>query len=107
MLDYPVGIVLIAAPWIFGFNAASNEAAYLVPIVIGAVIILQSLITDYEPEAIRSCGALHLRARAGGSRRARRCAVAHGLRHSARCGVSLRGQRVHLRDGGLRLPLCR
>lgn len=48
MLDYPVGIVLIAAPWIFGFNDADNEAAYLVPIVIGALIILQSLITDYE-----------------------------------------------------------
>jgi hypothetical protein len=48
MLDYPVGIVLIAAPWIFGFNDADNSAAYVVPIVIGAVILLQSLITNYE-----------------------------------------------------------
>jgi hypothetical protein len=48
MLDYPVGIVLIAAPWIFGFSDADNEAAYLVPIIIGALIIAQSLITDYE-----------------------------------------------------------
>ena len=48
MLDYPVGIVLIAAPWIFGFSDADNSAAYLVPIIIGALIIAQSLITDYE-----------------------------------------------------------
>jgi hypothetical protein len=47
MLDYPVGIALIAAPWIFGFSDVGG-AAVTVPIVIGAAIILQSLITDYE-----------------------------------------------------------
>jgi hypothetical protein len=47
MLDYPVGIVLIAAPWIFGFNDVGG-AAVAVPIVIGALILLQSLVTDYE-----------------------------------------------------------
>lgn len=47
MLDYPVGIALIAAPWIFGFSDVGG-AAVAVPIVIGALIILQSLITDYE-----------------------------------------------------------
>ena len=47
MLDYPVGIVLIAAPWIFGFDDVGG-AAVAVPIVIGALILLQSLVTDYE-----------------------------------------------------------
>lgn len=47
MLDYPVGIALIAAPWIFGFSDVGG-AAVAVPIVIGALILLQSLITDYE-----------------------------------------------------------
>jgi hypothetical protein len=47
MLDYPVGIVLIAAPWIFGFSDVGG-AAVAVPIVVGALIILQSLITNYE-----------------------------------------------------------
>jgi hypothetical protein len=47
LLDYPVGIALIAAPWIFGFSDVGG-AAVSVPIVIGGLILLQSLITDYE-----------------------------------------------------------
>jgi SPW repeat len=47
MLDYPAGILLIAAPWIFGFSDVGG-AAVAVPIAVGALIILQSLITDYE-----------------------------------------------------------
>ena len=47
MLDYPVGIVLIAAPWIFGFSDVGG-AAVAVPMVVGGLILLQSLITDYE-----------------------------------------------------------
>jgi hypothetical protein len=47
MLDYPLGIVLIAAPWIFGFNDVGG-AAVAVPIVVGALAIIQSLITDWE-----------------------------------------------------------
>jgi hypothetical protein len=46
MLDYPAGVVLIAAPWIFGFSDVEKAAA--VPIIVGVVVILQSLITDYE-----------------------------------------------------------
>ncbi len=37
MLDYPAGIVLILAPWIFGFSDVG-----------GAAVILQSLMTNYE-----------------------------------------------------------
>jgi hypothetical protein len=47
MLDYPAGALLIAAPWIFGFSDVEDAAA--VPIVVGVVVLLQSLITDYEP----------------------------------------------------------
>jgi hypothetical protein len=47
MLDYPAGILLIAAPWIFGFSDVGG-AAQTIPIVLGIVILLQSLITDYE-----------------------------------------------------------
>jgi hypothetical protein len=47
MLDYPVGIVLIAAPWIFGFSDVGG-AAVAVPIVLGVLVIVQSLVTDYE-----------------------------------------------------------
>ncbi|WP_205511817.1 SPW repeat protein [Longitalea arenae] len=45
-LDYLMGILLIAAPWIFGF--AREGAETWVPVVIGAGVILYSLITDYE-----------------------------------------------------------
>lgn len=45
-LDYVVGAALIAAPWIFQFS--EHTAATVVPIVLGALIIAQSLVTDYE-----------------------------------------------------------
>jgi hypothetical protein len=47
MLDYPLGVVLIAAPWIFGFSDVGGAAVAL-PIIVGAIAILQSLITDWE-----------------------------------------------------------
>jgi hypothetical protein len=47
MLDYPAGLLLIAAPWIFGFSDVGG-AAVTIPIVLGVVVIVQSLLTDYE-----------------------------------------------------------
>jgi hypothetical protein len=46
MLDYAMGLLLIAAPWIFGF--ADGGALQWVPIILGAGAILYSLVTDYE-----------------------------------------------------------
>ncbi|HEY8381527.1 MAG TPA: SPW repeat protein [Microvirga sp.] len=46
MADYASGLLLIAAPWLFGF--ADGGAAQWVPVVIGAGILLMSLLTDYE-----------------------------------------------------------
>lgn len=45
-LDYLSGALLIASPWLFGF--ADGGYAQWVPIVVGATILLVSLITDYE-----------------------------------------------------------
>ncbi|ACU62785.1 SPW repeat domain-containing protein [Chitinophaga pinensis] len=45
-LDYIVAILLIAAPWLFGFY--DGGAASWVPIGFGIATILYSLITDYE-----------------------------------------------------------
>lgn len=50
MLDYLVGALLIAAPWIFGFS--DNEAATWVPVIIGASTIVYSLLTNYELGAV-------------------------------------------------------
>lgn len=50
-LDYIVGVVLIAAPWIFQFS--EHTAATVVPIVLGVGLILYSLLTDYELGVIR------------------------------------------------------
>jgi hypothetical protein len=47
MLDYPLGIVLILAPWIFGFSDVGGAAVAL-PIAVGALAIIQSSITDWE-----------------------------------------------------------
>lgn len=45
-VDYIVGVVLIAAPWIFQFS--EHTAATVVPILLGIGLILYSLITNYE-----------------------------------------------------------
>jgi hypothetical protein len=51
LLDYLVGLALIGAPWIFGFapdNVDSWGAETITPIVIGALLIVQSFFTNYE-----------------------------------------------------------
>lgn len=46
VLDYVIGIALIAAPWVLGF--ADGGPAMWVPIIIGAGVICYSLLTAYE-----------------------------------------------------------
>ncbi|WP_432713202.1 SPW repeat protein [Pedobacter sp.] len=46
VLDYIVGLLLIAAPWIFRFSDV--EAARWCAIVVGLLVIAMSLVTDYE-----------------------------------------------------------
>ncbi len=45
MLDYLMGAVLILAPWLLDFD---DTAAIWVPVVLGAGVIVYSLLTDYE-----------------------------------------------------------
>lgn len=52
VLDYLIGVLLIAAPWLLGF--AQGGAETIVPVVIGAGVILYSLFTDYELGMVRS-----------------------------------------------------
>jgi hypothetical protein len=47
VLDYIVGIALIAAPFLFGFAYVGGIAVYL-PIILGIGLILYSLLTNYE-----------------------------------------------------------
>ncbi len=51
ILDYLMGALLIASPWLFGF--ADHEAARWVPVVLGAGVLLYSLLTDYELGAVK------------------------------------------------------
>jgi hypothetical protein len=51
ILDYLVGALLIAAPWLFQFDHGGAET--WVPVVLGAGAILYSLCTDYELGAVR------------------------------------------------------
>lgn len=46
LLDYLMGIILIASPWIFGF--ADNDTAKWIPIILGIGMLLYSLMTNYE-----------------------------------------------------------
>ncbi len=45
-LDYIMGVLLIASPWIFDF--AKNGAETWVPVLLGIATILYSLLTNYE-----------------------------------------------------------
>src|SRR5690606_2058256 len=46
MTDYVVALLLIAAPWLFGF--AEGGAETWVPVILGCGVILYSLMTAYE-----------------------------------------------------------
>jgi hypothetical protein len=46
VLDYLMGIILIASPWIFGF--ADGTAAQWIPVILGIAALVYSLMTDYE-----------------------------------------------------------
>lgn len=50
-LDYIVGLLLIVAPWLFGF--ANDGAETWVPVALGVSAIIYSLLTDYELGATR------------------------------------------------------
>jgi len=45
-LDYLVAVLLIVAPWLFGFNQQGMET--WVPITLGVVTLIYSLLTNYE-----------------------------------------------------------
>lgn len=45
-MDYLMGVLLIAAPWLLNFNRDGAET--WVPVILGVGVILYSLITDYE-----------------------------------------------------------
>ncbi|MCE3283743.1 MAG: hypothetical protein K0Q66_2480 [Chitinophagaceae bacterium] len=46
VLDYLMGVMLIASPWIFGF--AFNGAQLWIPVLLGITMIVYSLMTEYE-----------------------------------------------------------
>ena len=52
VLDYIVGVLLILAPYVLGFSDVGG-AAVTVPQVIGAIIIVASLLTRYELGAFK------------------------------------------------------
>jgi hypothetical protein len=51
VLDYLVGVLLIALPWLMGFGGTGAAAA--VPMALGAATLAYSLLTDYELGALR------------------------------------------------------
>ena len=51
MLDYAMGILLLASPYLFGF--ATGGAKQWLPMALGAAMIGLALLTDYELGAAR------------------------------------------------------
>ncbi len=51
VIDYLVGLLLIAAPWIFGFDRGGMESWIFV--IAGASALVYSLLTNYEMGVIK------------------------------------------------------
>ncbi len=46
VIDYLTGLLLVAAPWVYGF--ANGGAAQWIPVVLGLSAVGYSVLTDYE-----------------------------------------------------------
>ena len=46
IIDYLTGLLFIASPWIFGFQ--DIKTAMWVPVIIGVMVLVMSLMTRYE-----------------------------------------------------------
>jgi len=46
ILDYVVGLLMIASPWLFDFARGGAETWVLV--IVGALVLLQTIMTDFE-----------------------------------------------------------
>lgn len=55
VLDYVVGIALIAAPWLFGFSEMGGPAV-IIPMILGVGLILYSIFTKYEWGLVKVLG---------------------------------------------------
>jgi hypothetical protein len=51
VMDYLMGVLLIAAPWMFNFHRGGAET--WIPVILGIATIIYSLITDYEMSVTR------------------------------------------------------
>src|SRR6478735_6430587 len=52
IMDYLIGALLIVAPWFLGFSKGGAET--FVPVIIGSVVIIYSIFTDYEVGLVRN-----------------------------------------------------
>ena len=60
IMDYLMGTLLIAAPWLFDF--ANGGAETWVPVIVGILILLQQIMSDNEVGVFKSISmATHLR----------------------------------------------
>lgn len=53
VLDYLVGLLLIASPWLFHFYMIDSAAAVFVPIFFGWLTLIMALFTRYEASPIK------------------------------------------------------
>lgn len=51
ILDYVVGLILLAAPWLFNFS--DNSYATWTIVAAGVIVLLQTIFTDFEVGIIR------------------------------------------------------
>jgi hypothetical protein len=51
VIDYLMGILLIASPWLFNF--ADGSAAQGVPVILGLLVLIMSIFTNYEYGVVR------------------------------------------------------
>ena len=60
ILDYLVGALLVISPWLFNFDNGGAET--WVPVIVGIVLLIQALMTNFELGVFRTISmATHLR----------------------------------------------
>ncbi len=52
ILDYLMGVILIASPWLFNF--ADGSAKMWIPIILGGSALVYSLMTNYELGVVKT-----------------------------------------------------
>ncbi|QJD94855.1 hypothetical protein HH214_02655 [Mucilaginibacter robiniae] len=54
VLDYVLGAVITASPWLFSFTDDAGGAALFIPVISGSLLLIMTIFTDHEVGLVRA-----------------------------------------------------